>query len=113
MNLKKRVEALEAMLSEDHAILYFADSSPREISGPRGFMAKLLFAACGGPDGTSNVTPRQAEHLELIGRIIGSQESGGGQLVNLIRCMLEGTKIVLKVIPFVGLVPADLGGHII
>jgi hypothetical protein len=84
MKLKKRVEALEAMSTEDYAVLYFADGTTRELSGPRGFLVELLHAVY-RPE---VATPQQAEQLELIRDCIGARESNGAHMVELTHVMM-------------------------
>jgi hypothetical protein len=86
MRLEKRIRALEARFLADPVILYFADGSKREIHGPRNFLLDLFVGACGGAD----ITPAQAEQLDLVRRSVDAKEPGGGRMTELIRCFLHG-----------------------
>lgn len=80
MNLKKRIHALESTILQDPIVLYFRDGSTRELRGPRYFMLRLFLAAHGGED----VTPWEAEQLELIRQRVSAREPGGGHMVELV-----------------------------
>jgi hypothetical protein len=86
MRLEKRIRALESKMHSDPVILYFADGSKREIHGPRNFLLHLFVGACGGAD----ITPAQAEQLDLIRDSVAAQEPGGARLTEIIRCFLLG-----------------------
>ncbi len=86
MRLERRVRALEARLITDPLVLYFADGSTREIHGRGDFLLNLFQGACGGAD----LSPWQAEQLELVRRSVGAQEPGGGRMVELLKCLLHG-----------------------
>ena len=84
MKLSRRLEALEGRYAEEYAILYFADGTTRELRGPRGLLVGLLRAMC-RPE---VATPQQAETLELIRDCVGSRESGGSHILEVIHCMM-------------------------
>jgi hypothetical protein len=90
MNLKKRVKALESTLLQDPIVLYFADGSARELRGPRYFMLRLFLAAHGGED----VTPWEAEQLQLIRQCVSAREPGGGHMVELVAVALAAAETV-------------------
>jgi hypothetical protein len=86
VSIEKRVRALERRFTADPVVLYFADGSAREICGPRDFVLRLLTAAAWRGD----LSPGQKEQLDLIRASVGSVEPGGGHLIELVRCFLEG-----------------------
>ncbi len=86
MKLERRMRALESKMLADPVILYFADGSTREICGRSDFLLRLFYAACGGAD----LSPAQAEKLDLIRRSVAVQEPGGARMTELIRCFLLG-----------------------
>ncbi len=67
-------------------ILYFADGSTRKICGRGDFLLRLFQGACGGQD----LSPEQTAHHDLIRQSISAQEPGGGHMVELLRCLLNG-----------------------
>ncbi|MGA2144102.1 MAG: hypothetical protein ABSH49_03975 [Bryobacteraceae bacterium] len=81
MKFEKRIRALEARFLGDPVILYFADGSTREICGRGDYLLDLLAGACGGAD----LSPSQAEQLELIRESVAAQEPGGGHMIELLR----------------------------
>jgi hypothetical protein len=81
MRFEKRVRALEKRFLVDPVVLYFADGSTRQISGRGDFLLTLLADTCRGAD----LSPRQAEALELIRRSVGATEPGGARMVELLR----------------------------
>lgn len=85
MKLERRVRALEARLITDPVILHFADGSTREIHGRGDFLLNLFCGACGGAD----LSPWQAEQLDLIGRSVAAREPGGARLTEVLRCALR------------------------
>jgi len=86
MKYDKRLRALEAMMFADPVILYFRDGTMRDIHGPRNFLLDLLVGACGGAD----LTPAQAEQLDLVCRSTHAEEPGGARMTELIRCFHHG-----------------------
>lgn len=87
MRLEKRIRALEARVFSDPVTLHFADGSKREIHGPRNFLLDLFVGACRGAD----ITPAQAEQLDLIRHSVAAQEPRGAHMTELIRCFLHGS----------------------
>ena len=86
MKLEKRLRALEARLIAAPVILIFADGSTEEICGPRYFLLDLFRASSDiGPD----LSPVQAEQLDLIRRSVSAQEPGGGHRIELIRLYMN------------------------
>jgi hypothetical protein len=86
MRLEKRIRALEAKMHSDPVILYFADGTTREICGRADFLLRLFYAACGEGD----LSPAQAEAVDLIRRSVDAQEPGGARITELHRCFLHG-----------------------
>ena len=86
MSLERRIRALEARLIQDPIILRFSDGSTREISGRGDFLLRLFCGASGGAD----LAPWQAEQLELIRRSVAAREPGGGRMVEVLQCLLNG-----------------------
>jgi hypothetical protein len=86
MRFEKRIRALEARMTTDPLVLYFADGSTRELRGPRHFLLSLLVGACGGAD----LSSRQAEQLDLIRQSVSAHEPGGGHMTEVLRCCLNG-----------------------
>ncbi len=86
MNLEKRIRALEARMITDPLILYFADGSTRKLCGRGDLLLSLFEGACGGSD----LSSWQAAQLQLIRQSVAAQETGGGHMVELLRCFLNG-----------------------
>jgi hypothetical protein len=86
MKFDRRIRALERRFLADPLTLYFADGSKREIHGPRNFVLDLFVGACGGAD----ITPAQAEQLDLIRQSVAAQEPGGARMTEIVRCFLHG-----------------------
>jgi hypothetical protein len=86
MKFERRVRALEAKLITDPVVLHFADGSTREMRGRGHFLLQLLCGACGGLE----LRPEQAAQLELIRQSVAAQEPGGGRMVEVLRCCLQG-----------------------
>jgi len=86
MRLEKRIRVLEARFISDPVILVFADGSTREICGRADFLLSLCCDACFGGD----LSPRQAEAVDLIRRSVSAQEPNGGHMTQLIWCFLHG-----------------------
>jgi len=84
MNFEKRLRALEARLITDPVILHFADGSKRELHGPGDFASRLFHGVFG-----ADVSPAHAAQLELIRECVGSEEPGGGHMIELLRCLLH------------------------
>lgn len=82
MRLEKRIRALEVKMITDPVTLFFADGSTREICG-RGDSLLHLFTGLGGE---ADLSPAQAEQLDLIRRSVRVQEPSG-HLVQLLRCL--------------------------
>jgi hypothetical protein len=85
MRLDARLRKLEARVSWDPIVLYFADGSTREIRGPGDYLLELFAGAFGG----ANLSPRQAEHVDLILRCAHSEEPGGGRMVEVMQALLD------------------------
>src|ERR1700690_1523511 len=86
MSIERRIRALEARLLSDPVVLIFGDGSSRELHGRGDFLLRLFCGASGGAD----LTPWQAEQLELIRRSVSAQEPGGGCMTEVLRCLLNG-----------------------
>jgi hypothetical protein len=84
MNLEKRLRALEAKLISDPVVIYFADGSTRELHGPGDFVLRLFQGVFG-----ADLSPTHAAQLDLIHRCVGSEEPGGGRMVELLHCLLH------------------------
>ena len=87
MRLEKRIRALEARLITDAVVLYFAGGSTRELRGRGDFLLRLFHGACGGVD----LSPGQAEQLDLIRQSVGAQEPGGARMTEVLRCLLHAS----------------------
>jgi hypothetical protein len=86
LKLEKRLTALEAKLIAEPVILVFADGITEKITGPRYFLLDLFRASLqGAPD----LSPVQAEQLDLIHRSVSAQEPGGGHMIELIRLSMD------------------------
>jgi hypothetical protein len=86
VRIEKRVRALEARFIKDPVVLYFADGSKREIRGHGDFLLNLVADACRGTE----LGPGQAAQMDLIRQSVAAQESGGGHMVEVLRCLLDG-----------------------
>jgi len=86
MSLEKRIQALEARLIADPVVLCFAAGSKRELRGWGDFLLRLFQGAFGGAD----LSPGQAEELDLNRRCVAAQEPGGGRMIELLRCIPLG-----------------------
>ena len=62
------------------------DGSTASIPGRGENLLRLFQVAVRG----DNISPEQAAHLDLIRRSVDAKESGGGRLVELVRCFLVG-----------------------
>jgi hypothetical protein len=87
MRLEKRIRVLEAKMSSGSVTLHFTDGTNREFHGRRNLLLDLFVAACGGAD----MTPAQAEQLDLIRHSVAAQEPGGARMTELIQCFLHGS----------------------
>lgn len=86
MRLEKRIRALEARFTKDPVVLFFADGSTREIRSHGDFLLSLVADTCRGTD----LGPGQAAQMDLIRQSVAAQEPGGGHLVEVLRCLLDG-----------------------
>ena len=86
MRVEKRIRALEARIITEPVVLYFADGSTRELRGQGDFLLRLFHGACG----RANLSPGQAEQLELVRRSVGAYEPGNAHMTDLLRCFLNG-----------------------
>jgi|HubBroStandDraft_1064217.scaffolds.fasta_scaffold56362_2 hypothetical protein len=84
MNLEKRLRALEAKLSMRSVVLHFADGSRRELHGPGDFVPRLFQGVFG-----ADLSPAHAAQLDLIRQCVGSEEEGGGHMIELLHCLLH------------------------
>lgn len=84
VNLEKRIEGLETRMRQDPVVLHFADGSTRAMWGPADFLLDLL-PGCGG----AALGPERAGQLELIRQSVGSQEPGGGLVIQLLRAIMD------------------------
>ena len=85
MNIRRRIETLEKRLISEPTLLFMPDGKTASIPGRSEYLLKLLVVAARG-----NVSPEQAAQLDLIRRSTGARESGGGRLIELIRCCVRG-----------------------
>jgi hypothetical protein len=85
VKIEKRLRALEARLSSEPVVLGFADGSTKEICGPRHFLLDLFCATRSGAD----LSPVQAEQLDLIRQSVSAREPGGGHMVELVRLFAD------------------------
>jgi hypothetical protein len=85
MNLERRLRALEARLITDPVVLYFADGSTRELHGSGDFVLRLYR----GVFGKAELSPGQAAQLDLIRQCVGSEEPGGGRMIEVLQCLLH------------------------
>ena len=85
MNIRRRIEALEKRLLSEPTVLFMPDGKTASIPGRSEYLLKLLVVAARG-----NVSREQAAQLDLIRRSTGAIESGGGRLVEVIRCCVRG-----------------------
>jgi hypothetical protein len=69
----------------DPIILHFADGSTREICCRGTYLLSLMRGVCRGED----LSPWQAEQLELVRRSLYAQEPGGARLTEVVRCLLH------------------------
>ena len=74
-------------MGADSIILYFTDGSVQELRGPRYFILRLFMAVL-----QRKASPRQAELLDLIRQSVGSQETGGGYMVDVVRIALAAVE---------------------
>lgn len=89
MKLARRLGALEKRIFGEAfqpTALTMPDGSTVMITGRGDYLVSLLGAAVSGRD----ITPVQADQLDLICRCAGSREPGGSHFVDLIRCFLLG-----------------------
>jgi hypothetical protein len=84
MNFEKRLRALEAKLITEPVVLHFADGSKRELHGPGDFVLRLFQGVFG-----ADLCPTHAAQLDLIQQCVGSEEPGGGRMIELLRCLLH------------------------
>jgi hypothetical protein len=87
--VKRRIQALEARMMSDPVVLHFADGSTREICGQGDSLLCLARGACG-----ADLSPWQAEQLELIRQSVYAREPGGARLTEVVRCLLDGPEEV-------------------
>ena len=74
-------------MGADSIILYFTDGSVQELRGRRHFILRLFVAVL-----QRKASPRQAELLDLIRQSVGSQESGRGYMVDVVRIALAAVE---------------------
>jgi len=86
MRLEKRLRALEARLVSNPVLLDFADGTTREIHGRADYLLDLFAGACGH----QNLSSKQSTDLELIRQCLSAREPGGGHMVEVIQCLLQG-----------------------
>jgi hypothetical protein len=85
VNLRRRIAALEKRLIVEPVLLVMPDGSTASIPG-RCDLLNLLVVAARGVD----ISPEQAERLDLIRRSTSAIQPDGGRLVELIRCCVLG-----------------------
>jgi hypothetical protein len=83
-NLLRRIQDLEKGLVSQPTVLLMADGAAVTINGKGDYVASLLGSACNGKHGS----PKHLQTLELIRQSVSSNESGGGQLIELTRALL-------------------------
>jgi hypothetical protein len=81
MNLKRRLQSLERRLICDPTTLFFADGTATQISARGDYVMNLFSAAA---------RSERSPQIELVARSIGSEEPGGGHLLELARALLNG-----------------------
>jgi hypothetical protein len=86
MKIERRLERLERDFQTGSTTLVFADGRTAILPGTGDYLLRLLGVA-GSPESANHV---QVAHLELIRSSVGSNEPGGGHLIDLIRCLLLG-----------------------
>lgn len=86
MKVEKRLRVLENRLLSDPVTLYLADGTMQKLYGPKDFMLNLVADAWRGTD----LGPGQAAQMDLIRQSVAAREPGGGRMVELLRCMLNG-----------------------
>ncbi|MGA3027928.1 MAG: hypothetical protein ABSF98_24505 [Bryobacteraceae bacterium] len=85
MRVETRIRKLEARMIRDPIILHFADGTTREVRCRGTFLLSLMRGVCRGED----LSPWQAEQLELIRQSVDAQEPGGARLTEVVRCLLD------------------------
>jgi hypothetical protein len=86
MKVEKRLRVLENRLLSDPVTLYLADGTMQKLYGPKDFILNLVADAWRGTD----LGPGQAAQMDLIRQSVAAREPGGGRMVELLRCMLNG-----------------------
>jgi hypothetical protein len=72
--------------------LYFINGHTRELRCRGGDLLALMQGACGGAE----LSPWQAEQLELIRQSVAAKEPGGAHMIELVRCLLYAEAEVQK-----------------
>jgi hypothetical protein len=85
-HFENRIRALEARMVMEAVILRFPDGSTKEISGHGDFLLSLFAGLFGGAE----LSPAKAAQLDLIRTSVAAEEPGGGHMVELMRCLLNG-----------------------
>lgn len=86
MRLERRLRALEAKVSADPLILFFADGSTVKICCRRDYLLDLFV----GANDPAKLSPQQTAHLELIFKSVGAREPSGGHMVEVLKSVLDG-----------------------
>jgi hypothetical protein len=86
MRLERRLRALEARVSADPLVLFFADGSTVKIGCRRDYLLDLFV----GANDQANLSPQRAAHLELIFKSVGAKEPGGAHMVEVLKSVLDG-----------------------
>lgn len=83
VDVQRRINRLEQRFASEPAILTMPNETTAIIPGNGSYLLRLLFCR-------SAPSPKQAAHLELIRQSTASNEPGGGRMIEMIRCMLQG-----------------------
>jgi hypothetical protein len=84
MRIETRIRKLEAKMITDPIILHFADGTTRELCCRGTYLLSLMGHVCQGED----LSPRQAEQLDLVLRSVWAEEPGGARVTEMVRCLL-------------------------
>ncbi|MGA2186778.1 MAG: hypothetical protein ABSH47_27530 [Bryobacteraceae bacterium] len=89
MRIETRIRKLEAKMITDPIILHFADGTTRELCWRGTYLLSLMRDVCRGED----LSPWQAEQLELVRRSVWAEEPGGARLTEVVRCLLHAQAV--------------------
>lgn len=88
MNLNQRLQRLEAQFVSDPIVLWLTDGSIRQISYRGRALLNLFMAALS----EENCTPEMEQHLNWIRDATAHHNPEGGQMMDLIRMVLNAPK---------------------